>query len=290
MSFSGSRTRPAGADAAADMYLAEGQWAHGWLDVLASAADLPGIVSAAIGLLSPRSRDASVDRAPVPDWPATASGHHGTAAAPASAWEQVRAARSPARARAERWLDRYFDETVQIRGDRYGGVDYGVRCGFGNHRGATIGYAAQTGARVTAAGFRTATRLVSLAGRLGLPVLTLIDTQGAAAAPADEAAGVGPAIAELLAAIAASQVPITSVVIGEGVSGGALALASPDDLWIAEDAYLAVTAPELATAILKLSDSEAPAVAELLRLTPDDLLKRGIVRGIIRASAGPPSC
>ncbi|MGH3300280.1 MAG: carboxyl transferase domain-containing protein [Streptosporangiaceae bacterium] len=290
VSFSGSRTRPAGAGPAADQYLAEGQWARGLLDVLAPAAELRAIVAAAIRLLSPRSRDGREHRAPVPDWPPAAGGRSGQPRAPASAWAQVQAARSPDRARADRWLDRYFDETVQIRGDRCGGLDSGVRCGFGSHRGGTIGYAAETGTRVTAAGFRTATRLISLADRLGVPVLTLIDTPGAAAAPADEAAGLGPAIAELLVAIAASQVPITSVVIGEGVSGGALALASPDHLWIAEDAYLAVTAPELAAAILKLSDADIPAVAGLLRLTPDDLLTRRIVRGIIRADADSPSC
>jgi acetyl-CoA carboxylase carboxyl transferase subunit beta len=171
---------------------------------------------------------------------------------------------------------------VQIRGDRCGGLDNGVRCGFGTHRGATIGYVAETGLRVTAAGFRTASRLLSLAARLRVPVLTLIDTPGAAAAPEDEAVGVGPAIADLLVAIATSQVPITSVIIGQGVSGGALALASPTDLWIAEDAYLAVTAPELAAAILKLGAADVPAVAGLLRLTPADLHSRGIVRGIIR--------
>jgi acetyl-CoA carboxylase carboxyl transferase subunit beta len=71
------------------------------------------------------------------------------------------------------------------------------------------------------------------------------------------------------------------VVIGEGVSGGALALASPDDLWIARDGYLAVTAPEHAAAILKLGDDDIPQVAAWLRLTPADLLSRGIVRGIV---------
>ncbi len=291
VSFSGSRTRPGGADPAAEQYRAEGQWACGSLDVLAPAAELRGIVAAAIRLLSPRSRDDHEHRAPVPDWPDSASGRSDQPGpVPAGSWAQVQAARSPARARADKWLARYFDETVPIRGDRCGGVDGGVRCGFGSHRGATIGYAAETGTPVTAAGFRTATRLISLADRLGVPVLTLIDTPGAAAAPADEAAGVGPAIADLLSAIAASQVPITSVVIGEGVSGGALALASPDDLWIAEDAYFAVTTPELAAAILKVSDADVPGVAGLLRLTPDDLLTRGIVRGIIKAGGDPPSC
>lgn len=283
VSFSGSRTRPGGVDPAAAQYQADGQWARGFVDVLTPAAELRTVVAAAIRLLSPRARDGIVRGAPVPDWPTSARGRtEPPDAVPASAWAQVQAARSPRRPGADQWLDRYFDETVQIRGDRCGGVDNGLRCGFGSHRGTTIGYAAQTGGRVTAAGFRTATRLLDLADRFGLPVLTLIDTPGAAAAPEDEAVGVGPAIAELLVAVAATHVPITSVIIGQGVSGGALALASPTDLWIAEDAYLAVTAPELAAAILKLGEADVPAVADRLRLTPADLHRRGIVRGIIR--------
>ena len=128
-----------------------------------------------------------------------------------------------------------------------------------------------------------------LAARLRLPILTLIDTPGAAAAPADEAAGIGPAIAELFVAMASSPVPVTSVVIGEGVSGGALALASPSDLWIAQDGYLAVTTPELATSILKLGVDDVPQVATWLRLTPAELMSRGIVRGVIRPPAATAS-
>ena len=178
-----------------------------------------------------------------------------------------------------------FEHKFEIHGDRCGGVDPGLRCGFGSHQGVTIAYVAQTGVPSTPAGFRTATRLLGLAARFRLPVLTLIDTPGAAAAPADEAAGVGPAIAELFVAMASGQVPITSVVIGEGVSGGALALASPNDLWIARDGYLAVTAPELAVSILKLGARDIPRVATWLRLTPAELLSRGIVRGIIGPAA-----
>jgi acetyl-CoA carboxylase carboxyl transferase subunit beta len=78
------------------------------------------------------------------------------------------------------------------------------------------------------------------------------------------------------------------VVIGEGVSGGALALASPNDLWIARDGYLAVTTPELASSILKLGADKVSQVATWLRLTPAELASRGIVRGIIgpRRSGG----
>jgi acyl-CoA carboxylase subunit beta len=290
VSFSGSRTRPVGADPGSSDYLAEGQWAHGFADVLAPAHRLRGEVAAVIRLLSPRPRGEVPERAPLPGWPAGPAagadgGNPGT-----DGWAQVGRARGPGRARADQWLAGYFGQVFEIRGDRCGGVDPGLRCGFGRHHGATIAYIAQTGEPTTPAGFRTATRLLGLAGRLGLPVLTLIDTPGAAAAPDDEAAGTGPAIAELFIAVASSHVPITSVVIGEGVSGGALALASPGETWIAGDGYLAVTAPELAASILKRPAQEIPRVAGRLRLTPAELIARGIVRGIVQpGGTGQPA-
>jgi len=280
VSFSGSRTRPADADPFSDEYLAEGKWARGFIDALVSPDRLPAEVAAALRLLSPRSRGHVPGPAPPPGWPARAEEDGGEDGL--SGMAQVTRARGPRRVLADQWMAAYFGQTIEIRGDRCGGVDTGLRCGFGRHDGATIGYIAQTGSRTTPAGFRTATRLLTVANRLRLPVLTLIDTPGAAASPADEAAGVGPAIAELFVAVASCQVPITSVVIGEGVSGGALALASPDNLWIARDAYLAVTAPELAAAILKLGPDDIEAVTERLRLTPAELMARGIVRGILR--------
>jgi acyl-CoA carboxylase subunit beta len=287
VSFSGSRTRPPGADPRSQEYLADGKWERGFIDVLSGVPGLRAEVAAVVRLLSPRSRGDLPRRAPLPAWPAGASDgdRDGDGPPAADAWTHVIRARSPRRARADRWLGGYFGQTVEIRGDRCGGVDPGLRCGFGRHQDVTIAYIAQTGERTTPAGFRTATRLLGMAARFRLPVLTLIDTPGAAAAPADEAVGVGPAIAELFVAMASSQVPITSVVIGEGVSGGALALASPSDLWIARDGYLAVTAPELASSILKLGVADIPQVTSWLRLTPVELMSRGIVRGVI----GPPA-
>jgi acetyl-CoA carboxylase carboxyl transferase subunit beta len=291
VSFSGSRTRPPGADPQSPEYLADRKWARGFIDVLSPVPGLRAEVAAAVRLLSPRSRGDIPDRAPLPAWPAGASLGDGCAggAPGVGAWTHVGGARCPGRPRADRWLAGYLGPTVEIRGDRCGGVDGGLRCGFGSHQGTTIAYAAQTGERITPAGCRTVTRLLGLAARLRLPILTLIDTPGAAAAPADEAAGIGPAIAELFVAMASSPVPVTSVVIGEGVSGGALALASPSDLWIAQDGYLAVTTPELATSILKLGVDDVPQVATWLRLTPAELMSRGIVRGIIRPPAATAS-
>jgi acetyl-CoA carboxylase beta subunit len=285
VSFSGSRTRPPGPDPRSPEYLADRKWERGFIDVLSPVPGLRGEVATAVRLLSPRSRGDVPRGAPLPGWPDSDGDGLGDGVPGADAWTHVGGARSPRRARADRWLAGYFGPAVEIRGDRCGGVDSGLRCGFGSHQGTTIAYAAQAGERITPAGCRTATRLLGLAGRLRLPVLTLIDTPGAAAAPADEAAGIGPAIAELFVAMASSQVPITSVVIGEGVSGGALALASPSDLWIAQDAYLAVTSPELAVSILKLGAGDIPQVATWLRLTPAELMSRGIVRGIIRPPA-----
>jgi acetyl-CoA carboxylase carboxyl transferase subunit beta len=299
VSFSGSRTRPAGADPRSAAYLADGKWDRGFVDVLSGVPGLRAEVAAVVRLLSPRSRGDGPRRAPLPAWPPgdRAGAGAGDADGPpgADAWTHVSGARSPRRARADRWLAAYFGQRFEIRGDRCGGVDPSLRCGFGSHQGVTIAYVAQTGVPSTPAGFRTATRLLGLAARFRLPVLTLIDTPGAAAAPADEAAGVGTSIAELFVAMASSQVPITSVVIGEGVSGGALALASPGDLWIARDGYLAVTTPELASSILKLGVRDIPQVATWLRLTPAELMSRRIVRGVIgeptsiagQAASGP---
>jgi len=307
VSFSGSRTRPEGADPESAEFLADGQWARGFVDVLSPVSEVRGEVASIVRLLSPRSRG-DLDRALLPGLPAgeggggqggeggeggggqggegeggQGGGGQGEGGqGRGDGWGQVNGARSRRRARADRWLADYFEHAFEIRGDRCGGVDAGLRCGFGRRDGATIAYVAQTGQRTTPAGFRTAARLLSLATRFSRPVLTLIDTPGAAAAPGDEAAGVGTAIAEMLVAVASCPVPITSVVIGEGVSGGALALASPTDLWIARDGYLAVTAPELAASILKLPVSDVPQVAARLRLTPAELMSRGLVRGIVR--------
>src|SRR5439155_2884621 len=130
------------------------------------------------------------------------------------------------------------------------------------------------------AGFRTATRLIRLAERLSLPVLTLIDTPGAAPDPAAERNGLGPALADLFGVLASTPIPVTTLVIGEGGSGGALAMSTPDNTWITPDAYFSVIAPELAAAILKRGSAEIPATADQLKLRPEDLLELGLVRGI----------
>ncbi|NKE61408.1 acetyl-CoA carboxylase, partial [Lentzea sp. PSKA42] len=116
--------------------------------------------------------------------------------------------------------------------------------------------------------------------RLGLPVLTLVDTPGAANDEAAEKAGVGAAIADMFTAVAAARVPVTTLLIGEGGSGGALAFAAPDRMWVTPDGYFAVISPELAAAILKRDPSQVRATADQLRLRPQDLVELGIARGV----------
>ncbi|MFH8727517.1 carboxyl transferase domain-containing protein [Streptomyces termitum] len=275
--FAGSRVRPADADPAA--YTAESQYAHGHVDAVVPPAELRAVLGRWLGLLAGPAADA------VPPPYAL-----GATDAAASGREAVARARRPERPRADRYLEAVFTERAELSGDRAGGTDPGVRCGFGRlPDGRTAAYAAQCGTATRPAGFRTAARLVRLAGRLGVPVLTLIDTPGAANDAAAERAGAGPAIADLFGAVAEAPVPVTALLIGEGGSGGALALAAPGRTWATPDAYFSVIAPELAAAILKRPPEEADALADALRLRPADLVDLGVVRGVVGADPGAPA-
>lgn len=264
--FAGSRVRPAGDDAA---YTAESQLASGHVDQIVE--DLPAALARWLTLLTNPSPAA-------PEPPAAL----GMAKSPATGWDAVQAARAPQRPHADAYLDAYFDWREDISGDRCGGVDDGVRCGFGLRDGVAIAFAAQRGTATLPSGFRTAARLIRLADRLGIPVLTLVDTPGAANDGAAERAGAGAAIAEVFAAVAGASVPLTTLVIGEGGSGGALAFAAPGRTWVTPDSYFSVTSPEAAAKILKRGTDEVPATANQLRLRPQDLVELGIAEGIVR--------
>ncbi|WP_031226200.1 carboxyl transferase domain-containing protein [Streptomyces roseochromogenus] len=266
--FAGSRVRPPDADPAA--YSAGGQVAVGSADAVVQPAELRETLGRWLRLLTTPAQEA-----PAP--PAL-----GTAGLPATGWDAVQRARSPQRPRAQAYLDAYFTRRLDISGDRCGGTDPdGMLCGFGERDGRTVAYAAQTGAATRPAGYRTAARLIRLADRLDIPVLTLVDTPGAANDAEAERQGAGAAIAEAFGAVASARVPITTLVIGEGGSGGALALAAPGNTWATPDSYFSVIAPELAAAILKRPKDEVEATAEQLRIRPQDLVELGVIRGIV---------
>ncbi|MFD9724516.1 carboxyl transferase domain-containing protein [Streptomyces sp. NPDC059072] len=267
--FAGSRVRPADADPAA--YSAEGQYAAGHVDAVVPAPELPGALADWLRVLT----------APRPAGPVEPPGALAAAEPPPSGWEAVRQARHPDRPHAGAYLDAYFELRLPLSGDRAGGTDPGMLCGFGLREGRAVAYAAQCGTATRPAGYRTASRVIRLADRLGIPVLTLVDTPGAANDAAAEHAGAGAAIADTFAALAGATVPVTTLLIGEGGSGGALALAAPGNTWVTPDSYFSVIAPELAAAILKRPPAAAPTTADQLRIRPQDLVALGVARGIV---------
>ncbi|MEU6460498.1 carboxyl transferase domain-containing protein [Streptomyces sp. NPDC046976] len=276
--FAGSRVRPPDADPAA--YTAEAQLAAGAADAVVQPEDLKGTLGRWLRLLS--GTDDRTSPAPLP---APVPAALAATDLPATGWAAVQRARSPKRPRAGAYLDAYFTTRVHIGGDRCGGTDPdGILCGFGAHQGRTVAFAAQTGTGTRPAGYRTAARLIRLADRLGVPVLTLVDTPGAANDAEAERQGAGAAIAEVFGAVAGARVPVTTLVIGEGGSGGALALAAPDNTWATPDSYFSVIAPELAAAILKRPQEEIENTADQLRIRPQDLVELGVIRGIVRNS------
>lgn len=267
--FAGSRVRPADADPAA--YTAEGQYAAGHVDAVVEAAAMPGTLADWLRVLAaPRATGPTPPPAALAD-----------VAPPRTGWDAVRQARHPGRPRAQAYLDAYFELRLPLSGDRAGGTDAGMLCGFGLREGRAVAYAAQCGTATRPAGYRTASRVIRLADRLGIPVLTLVDTPGAANDAAAEHAGAGAAIADTFTALASATVPVTTLLIGEGGSGGALALAAPGNTWVTPDSYFSVIAPELAAAILKRPPEAAPATADQLRIRPQDLVALGVARGIV---------
>ncbi|MFH9132738.1 carboxyl transferase domain-containing protein [Streptomyces sp. NPDC017524] len=290
--FAGSRVRPADADPHA--YSAEGQFAAGQVDAVVPPGELARAVTHWLRALGPhtvadmpRSGPRAVAGAPRADAPGALPAAPlpralSAARLPETGREAVAAARDPRRPRAEAYLADYFGVRLPLHGDRCGGTDPGLLCGFGLRAdGLPVAYVAQCGTPIRPAGYRAAARTIRLADRLGVPVLTLVDTPGAANDADAERAGAGAAIADAFAAVAGARVPVTTLVIGEGGSGGALALAAPDNTHVTADSYFSVIAPELAAAILKRPPSETGATADQLRLRPQDLLELGFARSIV---------
>ncbi|MFB8018490.1 carboxyl transferase domain-containing protein [Streptomyces rubiginosohelvolus] len=306
--FAGSRVRPPDADPYA--YSAEGQFAAGQVDAVVPADELTATVTHWLRALGPHEE---LPAAPVPGALSAGGGEPGAGAGtgagaatgsgagtpsaagaeptadrdpaaplPETGREAVARARDPRRPRAEAYLADYFAVRLPLHGDRSGSTDPGLLCGFGLRAdGQPVAYVAQCGTPTRPAGYRAAARTIRLADRLGIPVLTLVDTPGAANDAEAERAGAGAAIADTFAAIAAARIPVTTLVIGEGGSGGALALAAPGNTHVTVDSYFSVIAPELAAAILKRPPSETGATADQLRLRPQDLVDLGFARSIV---------
>jgi acetyl-CoA carboxylase carboxyl transferase subunit beta len=212
-------------------------------------------------------------------------------------WEVVRAARHPGRPTTLDYLDTAFDGFVELHGDRLGRDCPAVVGGLarldgrhvmviGHQKGHTTAeLVARNFGMASPAGHRKALRLMRLAARLGLPVVTLVDTPGADPGVGAEEQGQAAAIAENILALTVLPTPVVTVITGEGGSGGALALAVADRVLMLQQAVYSVISPEGCAAILWSDRSAAPQAARALRLTAPDLCRLGVADEVV---AEPP--
>ncbi len=212
-------------------------------------------------------------------------------------WRAVERARHAERPTALAYLSRLASDFMELRGDRSGVDDPALVGGLARIAETNVVVIAQErgdrrlegerrDGRVGAAGYRKARRLMLLAERLQLPLVTVVDTPGAHDGLVDEAQGVAIAISDCLATMAALTTPAVAVVIGEGGSGGALALTVGDRVLMQQNAIFAVTSPEGAAAILYRDRSRAPELAEALGVSAGDLLALGAIDEVVPEPAG----
>jgi len=215
-----------------------------------------------------------------------------------SPWERVRVARHKDRPTSHDYVGLMFTDFVELHGDRAFRDDAAIITGFGkldDERVMLVGHRKGRNTRermqcnwgcAHAEGFRKALLKMVIAQRFRLPIVTLIDTQGAYPGVGAEERGVAQAIAENILAMSEMRVPIVSVVIGEGGSGGALGIGMADRLLILEHAYYSVISPEGCAAILWKSAEKKSDAAVALKITANDLLKMGIADEIVPEPIG----
>src|ERR1700684_1787815 len=213
-------------------------------------------------------------------------------------WQKTQVARHPDRPKAQDYIDGLITDFTPLAGDRAFADDAAVLGGIGRFNDQPVMVlgtekGVDTESRVKhnfgmarPEGYRKARRLVELAGRFGLPVLTFVDTSGAFPGIDAEARGQAEAIARSIEACLQAPVPIVATIIGEGGSGGAIALATGDRILMLEHAVYSVISPEGCASILWRDAAQAPVAAEALRLTADDLLRLKLIDQIVPEPLG----
>lgn len=213
-------------------------------------------------------------------------------------WQKTQVARHPERPKALAYIDALITEYTPLAGDRAFADDAAVVGGLGRYHGRSVVVlgterGTDTESRVAhnfgmarPEGYRKARRLIELAGRFGLPLLTFVDTAGAFPGIDAEARGQAEAIARAIEACLEAPVPIIATIIGEGGSGGAIALAAGDRVLMLEHSVYSVISPEGCASILWRDQAQAATAAEALRLTAQDLQGFGIVDHVVQEPLG----
>ena len=210
-----------------------------------------------------------------------------------TAYAKVNAARSKGRLTAVDYIKNIFTDFYEMHGDRRFGDDRAVVTGvaylesmpvtvIATEKGKNVKErAARNSGSAHPEGYRKALRQMKLAEKFGRPVVCFVDTPGAYCGVGAEERGQGQAIAEILLEVSALKTPVVSVHIGEGGSGGALALSLADEVWMLENAVYSVISPEGCASILWKDPSRVKEASECLKLTAEDLIQLGIIEKII---------
>ena len=215
-----------------------------------------------------------------------------------SRWDRVQLARHPQRPLSLDYINYISDDFIELHGDRYFGDDKAVICGIGKIKETKVVFIGQQKGKNTKEnlfrnfgmmrpeGYRKALRLMKLAEKFELPVITFLDTPGAYPGLGAEERGQGEAIAKNLLEMSKLEVPIISIVIGEGASGGALGIGVCDKMLMLENTWYSVISPEGCASILWRDAAKAPDAADAMRVMPEDLKKMGICDQIIKEPLG----
>ncbi len=213
-------------------------------------------------------------------------------------WQKVQVARHAQRPHALDYIAALITDYLPLAGDRSFAEDRAIVGGLGRFEGrAVVVVGTERGddldtrlqhnfGMARPEGYRKVRRLAELAGRFGLPILSFVDTAGAYPGVEAEARGQAEAIARSIDAFLAAPVPIVATVIGEGGSGGAVALGAGDRVFMLEHSIYSVISPEGCAAILWRDSTQAPAAAEAMRLTANDLKQFGLIDEIIAEPLG----
>jgi len=210
-----------------------------------------------------------------------------------NAWDIVQLSRNAERPTALDYIETLFDNFIELHGDRYFGDDGAIVGGIAAFHGIPVTVIGQQKGKNTKEnimrnfgmpspeGYRKALRLMKQAEKFGRPVICFVDTPGAFCGLEAEERGQGEAIARNLFEMAALKVPVLSIVIGEGGSGGALAMAVANEVWMLENAVYSILSPEGFASILWKDSKKAPDAARLMKITAMDLHKSGLIEKVI---------
>lgn len=215
-----------------------------------------------------------------------------------TAWQKTLVARHPDRPHCQDYINALITDFMPLAGDRNYSEDAAIIGGLGRFRGRSVMVIGQEKGRDTETrlkhnfgmarpeGYRKARRLMELADRFGVPVLTFVDTAGAYPGVGAEERGQAEAIARSIETSLELRVPLISLIIGEGGSGGAIALATGNTVLMLEHSIYSVISPEGCASILWRDGDQAKTAAEALKLTAQDLNKLGVIDGIIQEPLG----